>query len=327
MNKVSLGGMFLGLILLTVLLAGHNVSGIIDLLLSSGWYLMALPLAWVPSLLPAALSWRVLFPAGRHPPLRHVLASMWMGRAVNILLPVATIGGEVVKARLITLWGANAADASATVLVNKTVQALALIPWGLVGAGLLFYLGIDNGIAIPIMLGVTVLGIGIIGFILVQHFGMFGYLARLVGRFLHVEKRTDLTDGAAKTDQLVRELYRSRGKFGIALVWQVLSLMLETAEIWLACQLLGQPLGILEALALESMTSTVNNAAFFIPNAYGVQEGGFLMAGSLFGLAPDFCLALSLATRIRELVFDLPGLIFWQVMESRRFLALKPGNS
>ena len=326
MNKVSLGGMFLGLILLTVLLVGHGIGEILNLLLSSGWYLLALPLVWFPSQLLAALSWRVLFPATRHPPLGHILASIWMGRAVNVLLPVATIGGEVVKARLITLWGANATDASATVLVNKTVQALALIPWGLIGAGLLFYLGIDNGIAVPVMLGVTVLGTGIGGFILVQHFGMFGYLARLTGRFLHAEKRIDLTDGAVKMDQVVRELYRSRGKFGIALFWQVLSLMLETGEIWLACQLLGQPLSILEALALESLTSTVNNAAFFIPNAYGVQEGGFLMAGSLFGLAPDFCLALSLATRIRELVYDLPGLIFWQVVEGRRFLALKPDN-
>ena len=326
MNKVSIAGMFLGLLILAALLLWNGIHNILHLLVNTGWLLLALPLVWAPSQLVATVSWRQLFPATRTPSLIHLLIANWMGRAVNILLPVATIGGEVVKARLITLWEGNGVDVSASVMVDKTVQALALVPWGFIGAGLLFYLALDNGIAVPVIIGITALAAGVGGFILVQHFGMFGFLANLTGRFLHAEKRDGLTNGAGKVDQAVRNLYRQRRKFGAALFCRTLSLMLESSEIWLACYLMGQPLGLLETLALESLTSTVNNVVFFIPNAYGVQEGGFVVIGSLFGLTPDFSLALSLATRIREVVIDLPGLLFWQYTEGRRLIGRKPGN-
>ena len=74
------------------------------------------------------------------------------------------------------------------------------------------------------------------------------------------------------------------------------------SEVWLACYLLGFPISIIEALMLKSLTSTISDIAFFVPNAYGVQEGGYVMLGALLGMTPDIALAVSLATRIRELV-------------------------
>ena len=66
---------------------------------------------------------------------------------------------------------------------------------------------------------------------------------------------------------------------------------------------------------LKSLTSIITDLAFIIPNGYGVQEGGYLMLGVLIGLTPEFSLALSLATRIREIIIDLPGLLYWQYIE------------
>ncbi len=75
-------------------------------------------------------------------------------------LPVATIGGEIAKARLLILWGQpGGVDASASVLVDKTVQALALVPWAIIGTSLLVYLAIDNELAKLIMLGTFLLGL------------------------------------------------------------------------------------------------------------------------------------------------------------------------
>jgi uncharacterized membrane protein YbhN (UPF0104 family) len=91
--------------------------------------------------------------------------------------------------------------------------------------------------------------------------------------------------------------------------------------VWLACWLLGHPIGLVEALLLKSLTFTIAEVAFVIPNAYGVQEGAFIMVGALLGLPPDFALAVSLAVRIRELVIDVPGLICWQLIEGRSLLS------
>jgi hypothetical protein len=61
-----------------------------------------------------------------------------------------------------------------------------------------------------------------------------------------------------------------------------------------------------------------------VPSALGVQEAGLIGAGMLVGLAPDAALALSLAKRMREVLFGLPWLLTWQWMEGRTlFLQLR----
>ena len=323
MYILSYIGLLSGLIILTLLLAWHGLSEIFHLLLTSGWYLLSLPIVWAPSFIIAAVSWRMLFTVSRTPPFMHLLAALWMGRAINTLLPVATIGGEIAKARLITLWGASGIDASASVLVDKTVQALSLIPWGILGTFLLFYLAIDNEIAIPTMAGISLLGIGIGGFILVQKAGMFSTMAKFMSKFIRSENWASIAGNAGKVDLAVLNLYGDQRRFALAILWQTLSLMLETAEVWLACYFFGHTISLLEAITLKSLTSTLNNIVFFIPNAYGIQEGGYIMVGTLLGLTPDFSLALSLATRVRELCIDLPGLLAWQHLEGKRYLNKK----
>jgi hypothetical protein len=56
---------------------------------------------------------------------------------------------------------------------------------------------------------------------------------------------------------------------------------------------------------------------FFVPGALGVQEGGFLLVGTVLGLNPQICLALAGARRFRDIIVFLPGLVAWQVAEWR----------
>jgi hypothetical protein len=84
---------------------------------------------------------------------------------------------------------------------------------------------------------------------------------------------------------------------------------------------MGIPIGVGEAIALESVVHAVRSAAFFVPMALGVQEGGFLLAGSLFGIGPEAALAVSLIKRVRDLLLGAPVLLIWQVTEGRRAIA------
>jgi hypothetical protein len=68
---------------------------------------------------------------------------------------------------------------------------------------------------------------------------------------------------------------------------------------------------------LEALGNAVRGAAFAVPGAIGVQEGGFILLGSLIGIAPDTALALSLVKRVRELTLGLPGLLTWQINVGR----------
>lgn len=324
MRILSYIALLAGLVILTLLLVWGGIAEILQLLAASGWSLLWLPVVWFPSMLVTVVSWRLLFFAPRIPSFGHLLNAMWMGRAINTLLPVATIGGEIAKARLVTLWGANAIAASASVLVDKTVQALSVISWGIIGIILLFQFTTDPSIAYPALLGASLLGLGIIGFILVQHAGMFGGLSSFFSRFIPAGNWTSINDNAREVDHIVRRLYRERGRVAMAVLWRTFSLILETTEVWLACYLFNHPIGIPEALLLRSMVALLNNIMFIIPNAYGIQEGGFVLVGRLIGLSPELSLAVSLATRIRELIIDLPGLLTWQYIEGKRLLIRKP---
>ena len=68
---------------------------------------------------------------------------------------------------------------------------------------------------------------------------------------------------------------------------------------------------------LKSLTGALRGAAFVVPGGWGIQEGGYVVLGALIGLTPEFMLALSLATRAREVLMALPGLLAWQHAEGR----------
>ena len=87
----------------------------------------------------------------------------------------------------------------------------------------------------------------------------------------------------------------------------------------MAAYFLGRSLSATDALILESLGNGIFSAAFIVPGALGVLEGGFVMFGALFGLPAD----ISLSKRVRELLLGLPGLLVWQWTETHSFLHRK----
>ena len=83
---------------------------------------------------------------------------------------------------------------------------------------------------------------------------------------------------------------------------------------------LGQPLSAIDAFILESLSSGVRAAAFMVPAALGIQEGGLILFAALFGLPAEIGLAISLSKRVRELLLGLPGLFFWYWVEGHYLL-------
>lgn len=57
----------------------------------------------------------------------------------------------------------------------------------------------------------------------------------------------------------------------------------------------GKPAG----LAAESAAQAVRNAGFVIPAGIGVQEGGYVLGGSLAGIGAEAALAVALVKRAR----------------------------
>lgn len=320
MRTVSYIGLILGLAAMTVLVAWQGFAEIGGILVSSGWAIMLVPLVWIPSAFFNAKCWQTLFAPAFAPSFWQAFYAQWMGRSVNTLLPVASIGGEVVKARALILWGIDAHHASASAVVDKTVQAVTVIVWGVTGVILLVWLSEMNDLAMGALVGFALLGAGVAGFLVVQRAGMFSLLARSAHWLIKADGFRKILVTAEEVDATTRALYREPRRIAAATTWRLTGLVLQTAEVWLAAYLLGYPIGLVEAIMLKSLTSTVSDAAFVVPNSYGVQEGAYVVFGAFVGLPPDAALAISLATRIRELLIDVPGLVFWQHAEARALI-------
>lgn len=320
MKRIALIGLFIGLLIFICLLLWQGVLDVLKLLFSSGWSLLWLPVVWLPCLLPLAQSWRLCFVAEPVPSMKQALLGIWMGRAVNTLLPVASIGGEIVKARFIALSGGNANSAAASVMVDKTIQAFAVVLWGFTGVGLLIYNAADNNLAMLALAGFIILAISVTVFIYIQKAGIFGFMANLGGSMIKSKTWEELTRNAKNVDVYIKQIYQDRKRVYLATAIKTSGYALHTTEVWLACYLLGFPISLTEAIMLKSLTSTISDVAFVIPNAYGVQEGAYIMVGNLMGIDPELALAISLAVRIREFLIDPAGLLVWHQIEARHLL-------
>ncbi len=306
---------------MTGLIAWQGLGEVSDLILGSGWPILLVPLAWGPTVFLGTLSWQLLFDPEREPRYWQLFMALWMGRSINTLLPVASIGGEIVKARMLILWGYPKTDASASVVVDKTVQVFGTIIWGLIGVILLVHYSVEQDLIAAALTGFAVLGAGVAGFVMIQKVGIASAMVKSAHKVTKANVFENMKEGANRVDASVRQTYGRPKRLILSTLWRTVTLLLQTAEVWAAAYVLGHPITIMEAMFLKSMTSTLSDVAFIIPNAYGIQEGAFVVLGAMIGLPPDLMLAVSLSIRIRELIVDVPGLAIWQHAEGKHFFA------
>jgi len=311
--------MALGLGLATLLIAWRGFGAVAGLLQDGGWRLLLLAGFALPNLALSTASWRLLFPPNLSLGFGRTLHCLWIGFSVNALLPVASVGGEAVRVRLLALWDKDLPSAVASIVVDKTVMVSTLLLSALLGAVLLVHLDSDGTTILVTMLGSTVLAGGVAAVVWLQRGGAINALVRrLAGQGGDRARR--LLGGTAATEAALDAIYARPWRIVGAVTLRFGSRLLVAVELWIAAQWMGFPIGMVEAIFIYCIGHALRGAAFAVPAGVGVQEGSYVLSGSLVGLAPEASLALSLASRIREIVPSVLGLLAWQVAEGRALL-------
>lgn len=186
--------------------------------------------------------------------------------------------------------------------------------------GLLLLLTLDSGSDVVRItaIGGTVLGGALAVFFLLQHAGLFGILGHWIEGLANGAGWSTVVTDARALDAEIERIYQRRRALTASAVWRLLGWLAGTLEVWAALWVLGHPVNLGEALMLESLIQAVRSAAFLIPGALGVQEGGLILLGGLVGLTPETALALSLLKRVREVLWGIPGLAAWQLSHAQR---------
>jgi len=310
----------IGIGLFTAVLVWQGAGDLLAALSVAGWGLV-LVAAWhlVPLVIDSH-AWRILFNRPR-PGWARIVWARWIGESINGLLPVAQVGGDVAKARLLVLPGQRVghtgSEVGATVVVDTTLAVVTQMLFALIGVAMLLALLDRPELAWGLVCGIAVMGALVGLFYRLQRGGLFSALAGILNKLSGGAAAFDFVGGAAALDNAVGAIYRQPWLVLRAALWRLVGWLVGVGEVWLALYFLGAPVSIADALMLEALGQAVRGAAFAIPGALGVQEGGYVLLGSLVGLSPDTALALSLSKRVRELAFGIPGLIAWQMAEGR----------
>ena len=315
-------GAIVGLALLTALVVMQDWGTILAALRHAGWALLLVAPAHLFTLTLDARAWRLLLdpfdPARRAGP----MFLTWVAsvrEAVNRLLPAAGIGGEVVGVRLARLRIPDTSALAASVIVEVLMTIVVIYLFCGIGVVLMARLAAGVGqvwiIAASLLLSLPV---PVLVWWLLRHGAPFERLEKWALRLLGPRNSVALQMDGERLDTDIRRLFRERARILRAMGLSLLSYLLGSFETWYALRLLGHPVSLQAAVAIEALTQSTRHASFLVPAGLGMQEAAVVLFGHLAGVGGDVALSLALVKRMREIVIGIPALLSWQWVEARR---------
>jgi putative membrane protein len=309
----ALAGIGLG----TALILYFGLEQVGDAFLTAGWRgLAAMTGVYGAALIVCALAWRQLTIA---PPRNATLILHWarlLRDSVGNILAVVPAAGEIIAARELAIFGFSAGSAGASTIVDLTMEIVSLILFALLGLAILSWQQPGESIAWWSLGALVMSAVAMAGFIAAQRGGLFRFLESLADR-LGLTAPWSEPDQSRSIHAAINDIYRATTRPISSGALHFVAWIVGSGEAWLALSFMGHPLSFSDVLVIESLLLSLRMAVF-VPWAAGVQEGGYVALGALFGLGPDIALGLSLLKRAREILTGVPCLLVWQALETRR---------
>lgn len=307
-------GFPVGIAILIALVVHEGARDVMHVIGQAGPALLWLvPFHALPLLLDAH-AWRLLL-GGRAP-----LAFLWwiatVREAVSRLLPSVGVGGEIVGIRLARWRVRDASRVSASVIVEVLITIA--VQYAFSALGLVLIVASTHhadslraiGLALLLSLPVPVITV-----VLLRRGGIFHAIERWAGQLLGEAHPFLLGVDGKKLDADIDALMCRAGLLFRSFAWQLGGYMLGALETYWALALLGHPVSIAGALAIEALTQAVRHAAFMVPAGLGIQEAAVVLLAQMFGVNHEVALSLALVKRMREVVFGCMALASWQLAE------------
>lgn len=301
-----------------VLLVWHNdPRTILALMRLAGIGLVLAAMVHVLPMLANARQWQLLIVDDHRPGLGRMLYLGWIRESIDGLLPVARVGGEIVSVGLLRRLGCETPAAAGSIVVDTQIAVLNLLLFTLLGIGYLFADATSNSLRLAghLAWGAAILAPGLVIFVLIQKANPFEHITQFLNRIAHGRLTAAVGESARVDDEMKRLWRRPWVVLQCIFFLQPVQLVTSSLELWVVSRFMGTHLTLPEAVVFEALVRAINSAAFLVPSALGVQEGGFVVIGATMGLNPTVSLALALARRVRDLLVYVPGLVGWQLKE------------
>ncbi len=301
-----------GLVLLGVIVYGTDLDQVWSRIRQVKWGIAIIFGLYFVAFLVDTMTWQVTVKSVR-------LNGTWLyrlwkvrmvGEAFNNVTPLATMGGEPVKAVLLKKHhGIGYREAIASLVLTKTTNLIALVFF--LGAGLVFMLtsgSLPASYKLGGGIGLLAFTASIILFFLVQRLKVSTRALSWIFRKRFAESLKGLRHHFHDIEERLVQFYTDHStRFTAALFLAFSNWVLGAVELYYTMLFLGHPISITDAWIIEAFAQLVRMGAFFIPAGIGAQEGAFTLVVAALTGSPELGLAAAMVRRFREITWILWG--------------------
>jgi len=319
MKIIRIVGVIIGAVIVTLVIREVGWVHIRHSLAMLGWgygVVLVYPVSWI--LLNTA-GWRMALHAQyAKQPLVRLSQIRLAGETFNSMLPSGYIGGEPLKAKLLSRW-IPMHEAASSVLIAKAAQSVGLVLF--VGLGLIFggnkrQQSILHHPATILSLVLLTAGIAIFILLLTQRsFSRAGrWLHNLTGHPWLQKQEKKLV----ALDDSIGAFYREgKSRFLGSVLWHITGWLAGALEVAVIFFLIRHRITLREAWFIGAMAQLAAIVGLFAPAGVGMYEGGHYLAASMLGLSPVLGVTVALIRRVREIFWDCVGLwLFWRLSKA-----------
>jgi uncharacterized protein (TIRG00374 family) len=256
----------------------------------------------------------LVLPATRPtPPGVYACWKLWMvGEAFNTVTPLASFGGEPVKAALLkSRYGVALRDGTAALVLAQTINIMTLVLFLVAGFALL--LGSN---AIPASYR-TSAGVALAGFagcvlllFLTQRHGMFSRVVRRVASAQPSRRIENLVELVHDVEHRLIAFYtRRRRRFALAAGLAFAHWVAGMLQTYATMAYLGQPIAWTDAWRIEATLLLVRSVLFLVPGNVGTQEAALVVGSEAITGSSTVGLAMAIVRRALELGWVGVGLL------------------
>jgi putative membrane protein len=296
--------------------------GVFGIALVIGIYLLAFlgdSISWLLILtsLPMNFAW-----------VRRTFVVRLVGEAFNNTVPAGGFAGEPVKAVILkSRYGVSYTDASASIVMARTVNMIALIVFLLIG---FVFMAMSDAIGGPLKVtasaGLAFLSVGTVLMFVIQRYRASSWIMARFHDYAWGERAAGAVKVIEELDHRFVTFYtHHRRRLTASLVLAFVNWALGVAEIYVTFLFLGHEISWADAWMIEALAQMIRAAVFFIPLGIGAQEGAFVVISSAITGVPSLGLACAAVRRIREISWIALGLLAWIVYPTAYKMTDKAG--
>ncbi len=260
----------------------------------------------------ASRGWRVLHQTlapGAAPSAWKMSVVRLQAQALNLVLPLASIGGEFLRASALSRHSGQVAASGSAVVLDKIAEVAAGVAFSWLGIVVVGSAAMQNGATAAVVL--SLLLIAMLGFLPLA-LGIFGHkIGNSKGRL------------ARALDPIVKQPTKVSRAFYRATAWHFLERVLTGMEIYLIMLATGLGPSPMDALIVSATMTAYTLVFFFVPGQLGAAEAGVVSAFLGLGLSSTMGLTVAMVRRARQLLIIVIGAALFIASEG---LSINRGN-